>query len=181
MDYPTDEAIMHAIQGGDLDLLGLLFVRHSGKVFARSLQLVGDRTEADDLVQDSFLRVLRYRDSFQGTARFSTWLYRIVTNVCLDHLKARGREAEGLRELADTPTEGWSGTGPSDRLLATRQALQRLSRDKRELLVRARLRGVGYAELARVAGVSQGAVRVRVHRALRELRSILESLEEGTA
>lgn len=181
MDYPTDEAIMHAIQGGDSDLLGLLFTRHSGKVFARCFQLVGDRNEADDLVQDSFLRVLRYRDSFKARARFSTWLYRIVTNVCLDHLRARGREVAGLRDLAATPAEGWGHAEPSNRLSLTREALGRLPADKRKLLVRARLRGVGYAELARAAGVSEGAIRVRVHRALRELRSILESLGEGAS
>ena len=100
MDYPSDEATMRAIQEGHLDLLGTLFGRYSGKVLGRCFQMVGDRHHADDLLQESFLRVLRYRDSFKGTARFSTWLYRIVTNVCLDHLRAGNRRDIAVEELA---------------------------------------------------------------------------------
>lgn len=169
---------MQAVQEGHVDLLGTLFTRYADRVFGRCFQLVGDRHEADDLLQESFLRVLRYRDSYKGTARFSTWLYRIATNVCLDHLKARNREGTAVRELAETtdfeppPTE-------DDRIVVLRAALERLAPDKRDLLVMTRIRGWGYAKMAAECGATEGAVRVRVHRAMQELKSIVDSLQES--
>ena len=180
MEYPSDEGVMEAIQRGDPDLLGVLFTRYSERVFGRCFQLVGDRSEADDLVQESFLRVLRYRHSFKGTASFSTWLYRLVTNVCLDHLKAKGRETATHRELALDRVEGWTGAESSERIELVRRALARLPADKRELLVKIRIQGYRYAELARADGASEGAIRVRVHRAMRELRRVVETLAEGS-
>jgi len=177
--YPSDEAIMRALQEGHLDLLGTLFARYGRKVFARCFQLVGDRHEADDLVQESFLRVLRHRATFRATARFSTWLYRLVTNLCLDHLRARGRAVSAQRELAAEAALADHPPPDDGRLALVREALAQMAPEKRELLVMLRIRGFGYAELAAEAGVTVGAMRVRVHRAMEELKSIVTSLQEG--
>jgi len=168
---------MRGIQEGQLDLLGTLFQRYSGPVRGRCYQLVCNRAEADDLLQESFLRVLRYRDSFQGKSRFSTWLYRIVTNVCIDHLKARGRQSTALDEMEEPAT--FAPADSDHRLDALRRALARLEPDKRELLLNARLHGWGYARIAAEYDITEGAARVRVHRAAQELKSIMDSLREG--
>lgn len=168
---------MRAIQAGHLDLLGVLYERHSGRVFAQCLRAVGDPTVADDLVQEAFLRVLRYRSSFRGEARFSTWLHRIAGNVCLDHLRARGKQAAVDSEFAATAED--TETPEPERLAMLRAALARLPADKRELLRMCRIEGLTYAQAAERLGAREGTVRVRVHRALGELRSILESLGEG--
>ncbi len=179
VDYPTDEEIMCAIQEGHLHLLGTLFGRHQDKVYGRCFQLVRSRDEADDLLQEAFLRVLRYRDSFKGTAQFSTWLYRIVTNVCLDHLKSEGRAAVTQQELAaEAPTEERAPEA-DERLALTKEAMERLAPGKRELILDIRVRGLGYSEAAAEAGISEGAIRVRVHRAIQELKSIMDSLQES--
>lgn len=169
---------MRAIQEGHLDLLGTLFTRYSDRVFGRCFQLVGDRHEADDLLQESFLRVLRYRASYKGTARFSTWLYRIATNVCLDHLKAKNREGSAVQRLVEM-TDFTPPMDNDDRVDVLRVAFERLSAEKQELLVMARIRGFGYARLAESCGTSEGTIRVRVHRAMRELKSIVDGLMES--
>jgi RNA polymerase sigma-70 factor (ECF subfamily) len=176
--FPSDEVLMRAIQEGHVDLLGSLFTRYMDRVFRRCLHLVGDRHEAEDLLQESFLRVLRYRDSYKGTARFSTWLYRIATNVCFDHLKARSREGAAVENLAET-TDFEPLPTDDDRIVVLRVAFERLAPEKRDLLIMTRIRGWGYAKLAAECGATEGAIRVRVHRALQELKSIVDSLQES--
>ncbi len=90
---PADESLMCQVAGGDPDALGALFARHHHRVHALCFRYVGDSTTADDLVQESFLRVQRYGKSFDGRARFTTWLYRLVRNVCMDHLASSERDA----------------------------------------------------------------------------------------
>jgi len=170
---------MQAIQKGHLDLLGTLFSRYASRVFGRCFQLVRDRAEADDLLQEAFLRVLRYRASFRATARFSSWLYQITTNVCFDHLEARKRDSSIARELARDLEEnvGFDEPDSDPRIELLRSALERLAPEPRELLTLVRLQGYGYAQLAERYGASEGAIRVRVHRALKELKSIAQALE----
>lgn len=171
---------MMAIAAGHVDLVGTLFTRHSPRAFAQCVRLVGDRQVADDLVQEAFLRVLRYRASFRGEARFTTWLYRIVRNVCLDHLKASNRAAEVAARVASEQDElDPAGALDDPDLTQLRAALERLAPQKRELLVMCRVEGLGYAQIAERLGASEGAIRVRVHRAVGELRAILTALEGG--
>ena len=93
---------MAATGHGDLDALGVLFNRHHARVHALCYRLTGDASVADDLVQESFLRVLKYRKGFGARAAFTTWLYRLVRNVCMDHMNAaatnRVRAAVMVRE-----------------------------------------------------------------------------------
>lgn len=179
MAFPTDEALMRAVQDGHLDLLGVLYTRYADRVFGRCFQLVGSGHEADDLLQESFVRVLRYRASYKGSSRFSTWLFRITTNVCHDHLKRRHRESLAIEELGDVedfiPPRA---DGDGDRMAALRSAFDRLAPEKRDLLVMIRLRGWGYTRVAAECGATEGAIRVRVHRAMQELKSIVDSLRE---
>ena len=178
-DHPSDEMTMRAVQADHVDQLGVLFRRHSRRVFVQCLRLVGDPDVADDMVQETFLRVLRHRASFRGSARFTTWLHRIASNVCLDHLRGRRRpvsnDVDSEASQAVTvfqPTE-------SDGVSVLRSALDKLSQDKRELLTMCRLEGLSYADAAERLGVSEGALRVRVHRAMTELKAIFDSLWAG--
>lgn len=173
---------MAKIQEGHLDLLGVLFTRHSHKAFALCYRMVGDGDKSNDLVQEAFLRVLRYRDSFRGDASFATWLYRIVTNVCLDHLGSE-RRTDVLRERLATE----AGMGESfltideSEVSVVSAAFQRLSADKQQLLTQSRIEGFGYKEIASNLGISEGAARVRVHRIVSELRSIMDDLKETSS
>lgn len=173
---------MESIQAGRLELLGVLFARHSERAYALCYRMVGDGAASEDLVQEAFLRVLRYRDRFRGDARFATWLHRIVRNVCLDHLGARNREKAAVAELCADPSglDAFAILDESD-ISITRMAFDRLSAEQRQCLVLARIEGCDYGDVARRLGISRGAARVRVHRAMKALKSIIDELSEPTS
>ena len=176
---PADESLMRQVARGNPDALGELFARHHQRVHALCFRFVGEPATADDLVQESFLRVQRYGTSFDGRARFTTWLYRLVRNVCMDHLAASERDAQRHKqaaahlELMSEPSEL-----PEERLELVRRALYRMPPDKREVLVLSRYQGLKYAEIAELLDVTVEAVKARAHRAMRDLRRIFHELEQ---
>ncbi len=175
----TDSELMLRVRGGDLYALGLLFVRYQAKVHAWCFRLTDDRHTADDLVQDTFLRILRYRHAFSGDAAFSTWLYRIARNVCLDHLANLRRNSDAQEQLHGRAA---AETGPAaayedGRLAILDAALMRLPIEKREVLVLSRYHDLRYEDIAQVCNCSVGAVKARVHRAIRHLRDLYNELE----
>lgn len=177
----SDHDLMELVQAGDLDALGTLYGRHHRQVHALCYRLTGDAAAAEDLLHESFLRVLRYRGSFDGRSKFTTWLYRLVRNRCLDHLQAQRRDTKNLELLAGDEAATPQEQDHSDERRALLQAaLERLSPEKREVLVLSRFENLKYREIASVCGLSLENVKVRAHRAMRELRRILEEMERET-
>src|SRR5215216_5468899 len=177
----TDTELMLAVRGGDLDALGALFRRHYDRAHALCYRLTASAAAADDLAQETFLRILRYRHTFRGDAQFTTWMYRLARNVCLDHLRsaarANGAEARwaGDGEPAGPAAEPGADAG---RLAAIEEAMARLPVEQREALVLSRYHGMCYDEIARTLECTAGAARVRVHRALKALRAMARAIEE---
>jgi RNA polymerase sigma factor (sigma-70 family) len=177
----TDRELMAAVAGGDLNALGGLFERHHRRVHSLCYRMTGDASVADDLVQESFLRLLRYGKAFGGRAAFTTWLYRLVRNVCLDHLSAEQRtQKRAAMVVAEQHHDSLDDHDPDPRLDALRNALNRLAPDKRDVLVLSRYEGLSYAEIADICQTTVGAIKVRAHRAMRELRQYLKELEQAT-
>ncbi len=178
-DPRTDVELMLKVRGGDLHALGMLFMRHQGKVHSWCFRMIGDPSIADDLVQETFLRVLRFRHTFQGHSRFTTWLYRIARNVSLDHIGTDQRRESALdRDQRRRDTSG-EGSVKDDRSLANlEEALHRLEPAKREALILSRYHDLRYEEIAAVCDCSVGAIKARVHRAIKELRQIYRDLEQ---
>jgi RNA polymerase sigma factor (sigma-70 family) len=174
----TDAELMLALREGDLGSLGEIFQRHHGTVHALCYRLTMQADVADDLAQETFLRLMRYRESFRGDAKLATWLYRVARNVCSDHFQRRARDravdAQWSREAAMSRDAGES---PGDEILE--RALAKLAPDRREALVLVRYHGLSYDEVAQVLGCEPGAARVRVHRAMKELRDIYRTLEQS--
>jgi len=163
---------------GYLDALATLFGRHHARVHALCYRYTGEAPAADDLVQESFLRVLRYGKTFDARSRFSTWLYRLVSNVCLDHLKAMQRDVSAHKSIAREldPPDGAHGMG-DERVERVREALYRLPPEHRQVLVLSRFEHLKYREIAAILDITVDAVKQRAHRALRELRRVFEELE----
>ena len=178
MTYPSDEAVMAAVREGHIDLLGILFERYHGKSFGLCYRMVRDRSLADDLVQEAFLRVLRYRGSFRAPSSFAAWLYKIVRNVCLDQIRSRQHEDRALRRLERDCVNPVSWEHEDERAAVVRAALRRLDENQRAILELKRIHGLTYAEIAERVGTTEGAARVRVHRAVKQLRTIVQTLEE---
>jgi RNA polymerase sigma-70 factor (ECF subfamily) len=172
---------MRAVRDGDIGQLGVLFERYHGPVFDFLSRMTGDRLAAEDMVQDVFMRILKYRATFRDDGSFETWLFRIARNARADYFRQRPPVDPLGDEALDRPEPQ---PGPARRLEAARdrarlrRALMQLREDKRELLVLARYRDMKYEQIAEILGIEVGAVKVRVHRALRELREIFLQLKD---
>jgi RNA polymerase sigma-70 factor (ECF subfamily) len=175
-----DEAVMRLVRDGDVGQLGILFERHHGRLYNYCLRLTGDPEASRDLVQEVFFRMLKYRATYRTEGTFLPWFYRLARNACFDHLRGSGREVaadvEAMEEAAPGPAPSEEAERREEVRLLSR-ALHRLPVDKRELLVMARFGALGYREIAETLGTTVGAVRVRVHRALKELRQVYLAIE----
>jgi RNA polymerase sigma-70 factor (ECF subfamily) len=178
----NDELLMRAVQGGDLDALGELFERHHRPVFHFLSRTTGDAAAAEDLVQEVFVRILKYRHTYDGSSRFETWLFRIARNARADHFRRQTPTAAPIDEAneiaADDPGPGQQLERGID-LRQLSQALRELPEEPRDLLVLARYQGVPYGQIADMLGIETGTVKVRVHRALKQLRASFFRLEDA--
>ena len=170
-----DEDLMLRVRQGAEEGLGVLFDRYQHPLFNFYSKLTGNRTVSEDLVQEVFLRVLKYRQSYQPEAPFRAWIYQIARNVRVDHLRKNPVQAEWKPEMSPSfvPKDG---AQKSQESLLLHQALMRLPEDKREILVLSRLQEMKYEEIARLLGCELGTVKVRVHRALQSLKTAYQEL-----
>lgn len=167
---------MLRVAGGDEDAMTVLFRHAYPDVRSLCARLTLDPDAADDLAQETFLRVLRFASGFRGEASFATWVYRIARNVCNDHIARRARERRHALPVVESLT-----VEAPERIETLRRALDELSHEEREAVVLSRLRDMPYRQLAEVLECSEGAARVRVHRALRRLREIMTRMEQANA
>jgi RNA polymerase sigma factor (sigma-70 family) len=176
----TDENLMLAVRAGDVSQLGLLFDRHHRALFDFFARMTGSRAIAEDLVQDVFFRILKYRATFRADSRFKAWMFHIARNARVDYYRKHHPEAV----LPEDDTAGFQSPGPapSHRLEQEEQitllecAMFKLPAEKREVLVLSRYQEMKYEQIAEVMGCEVGTVKVRVHRALNELREIFLKL-----
>lgn len=177
----NDEALMRAVREGDLGKLGALFDRYHGPLFDFLNRMTGRRDVAEDLVQEVFLRILKYRATYRDEARFETWVFRIARNARADYFTKRDTVEPLSDEALESPDEapGPEGTLEQEHESARlRCALMTLREDRRELLILARYQGMKHEAIAELLGIDTGAVKVRIHRALKELRDTFERLAE---
>jgi RNA polymerase sigma-70 factor (ECF subfamily) len=163
---------MLQVRAGHANLLAELFERHHRQVYGFFLRMTGSREVSEDLVQDVFLRILRYRETYQPQTSFAAWMYGIARNALIDLLRKRRPESA----LDDDVPELQSSEAPADELLRVRQetamlqrALQSLPADKREVLILSRYQNLRYDEIGRILGCEPNAVKQRVFRAVRAL------------
>jgi RNA polymerase sigma-70 factor (ECF subfamily) len=176
----TDSELMMRVKQGHTGELGILFERHHERLLNYCMRMTGSRQASEDLVQEVFVRMLRYRDSFRGgEGGFLPWMYTLARNACIDH----GRRDARRRDSAPVEHEPISGEPTvSDRMekeqsiRTLRQALMRLPAEKREVLVLSRFKSMKFEDVARIVGCPVGTAKVRAHRALRELREIYHGL-----
>lgn len=171
----SDEMLMQEVRAGSVAAFQALYDRHSRAVFNFLLRLTGDRQIAEDLLQETFLRVFSHREDYRPTAAFRTWLFTIARNLAIDQLRQRSgsEELETAERVVDpgaTPLQQAEAQELSDRLQA---AVLRLPPSQREVLLLSRFAGLSHEEIAQVTGASPAAVRVTLHRALRRLRGLL--------
>jgi RNA polymerase sigma-70 factor (ECF subfamily) len=171
---------MLAWQRGDERAFDRLVGAYSERLFALFTRFMGSAPEREDLVQETFLRVLRARDAYRPTARFSTWLYRIAFNLAVN--RSQRSHPEGSLDEGHAPDRTPSDVGlldPSadmereDVVRAVRAAIDALPAHQRMALVLARFEELSLAEIAEVMGSSEKAIKSLVHRARENLRAQL--------
>jgi RNA polymerase sigma-70 factor (ECF subfamily) len=173
----ADEEVMLQVRDGAPERLGILFDRYHHALFNFYCRSIGDRAASEDLVQDVFYRILKYRHTYRIGIRFRTWMYRIARNARLDRMKKQASDTALEVEMQPAPELSDSLQRQQENALLHR-ALMQLSPEKREALVLSRFQDLDYREISDVLGCEVGAVKVRIFRALRELRDILRQLEE---
>jgi RNA polymerase sigma-70 factor (ECF subfamily) len=173
MVAPTDADLVSRAQAGRLDAFEELVRRHRLGTYRVALRMLGDASDAEDATQDAFVQAWRNLAGFRADAAFSTWMYRIVTNRCLNMLRAR-RRTEPLPETQEAPASR------PDRIAEARwqvqdlqRAIGRLTPEQRAPLVLRELEGCSYQQIAEALELSIPAVKSRLHRARLELLSAM--------
>lgn len=187
VDSFSDHELMIAVRAGEIDKLGELFERHHGPLYGFFVHHTGDRTASEDLVQLVFYRILKYRHTYRDEGRFSAWIYHLARKVAADHFRRsnaapRGTDPDDLNAVPDEAPHAADRAVTADDTARLHAALAALEPDQREMLVLARFQHLKHEEIARLYDLSVGAVKVRVHRALKDLRDIYFKLSrEQTA
>lgn len=181
----SDEKIMSRVKDGYLSELSQLFERYHVKLYNFFLKLTFDPAASEDLTQNLFYRIIRYRHTFDGTTgTFKSWIYQMARNIhidfCRQQRKYTHRFSTNGEELPDrfSPEEGDYQEDDFKRL---DQALSQLPPEQREVLVLSRYQGLKYGEISKLRNSSVAAIKVQVHRAIRQLRSLYfkQQMEEG--
>lgn len=180
-------------QRGDREAFALLVRRHEVRVYNFSLRHVRDERAAEDIAQDAFLRVVRKASEFKHEARFSTWLYTIVRNLCVDHLRRmKHRRHTSLddsppgeeRPLVDKLPTARVDANVERRAVSTEvgskivAAIESLPEEQREVFLLRELAGMPFADIADLTGVSANTVKSRMRYALDRLKEALSQFEE---
>jgi RNA polymerase sigma-70 factor (ECF subfamily) len=178
MTTPDERSWLDRARAGDKAAFGMLVRQHQRRVHRLAVQLTGNSGDADDVVQETFLRAYRAIDRFDGRAEMFTWLYRICVNVALNLRRQRRRVVADLDDPR-VPEPRESGADPATRAEEAQSyarlaaALDGLSESLRVTMVLACVEQLPYKDIAGVLGCSEGTVAWRVHEARRRLRESL--------
>jgi RNA polymerase sigma-70 factor (ECF subfamily) len=187
METISDAALVAQAQAGCHAALSTLLERYDRSAYAIAFRLMGNHADASDAAQEALLRVFTALQNFQGNSAFSTWLYRIVTNTCLDALRRRGRSRmQSMEEMAVAievdallAHEAQVSAGPAERAEqrelqeVVQREIDRLPPDYKAVIVLRDIRGYTYPEIAEILGTSVGTIKSRLFRARRALRALL--------
>ena len=173
----ADEDLLAAFLRGDEAAFNALVARYQRRVFGICMKYFGDASDAEDATQDAFVALYRRADTFAGTAKFSTWMYRVATNACNDLARKRARRPQSDGTDPTTLSEaGPDVIAQRELSLELAAALATLDAEHREAVVLHTVQGVPYHEIAERAGVPVGTIKSRVHRGHARLAAALAHL-----
>jgi RNA polymerase sigma factor (sigma-70 family) len=174
----SDEELMTQVRSGVGEMLGVLFERYQSPLFNFFYKLTGEPGASEDLVQEVFFRMLKYRHTYRVETGFRAWMYQIARNARVDLLRRRHPETTWEPEMS--PAIKPADTAQQQQEAAMlHAALLELPEEKREVLVLSRFQDLKYEQIAEILGCEVSTVKVKVHRALHELREIFRGVETG--
>ena len=179
-----ENEIIRSVLRGNVNDFEKLVTAYEKNVYSLALRMVGDPEDAADMTQETFIKAYRSLSSFRGDSKFSSWLYRIASNVCLDFLRSRSRHPQVSLSSSDEDDRTTfelpdMSRNPEEQLMkklsmeAVRRGLEQLPEQQRQILVLRELGGLSYAELAQTLGLEEGTVKSRIFRARKRLCALL--------
>lgn len=179
-----ENEIIRSVLRGNVNDFEKLVAAYEKNVYNIALRMVGDPEDAADMTQETFIKAYRALSSFRGDSKFSSWLYRIASNVCLDFLRSRSRHPQVSLSTVDEDDRATfelpdMRQNPEEQLMkklgmeAVRRGLEQLPEQQRQILVLRELGGLSYAELAQTLGLEEGTVKSRIFRARKRLCALL--------
>nr|AMP53415.1 sigma70-ECF: RNA polymerase sigma factor, sigma-70 family [uncultured bacterium] len=185
MTREQEAAIVRKVLGGDANAFETLVLEYEKNVYNIALRMTGNSEDAADMTQEAFIKAYNSLQSFRGDSKFSVWLYRIVSNVCLDFLRSKNRrptvslsveDDDGEDAQLDVADESQSPELLLDRKLtreSVRRGLDSLPPDYRQILLLREIQGLSYDEIAQALGLEVGTVKSRIFRARKRLCNFL--------
>ena len=189
MTREEELAIIRRVQKGDVNAFEALVRAYEKNVYNLALRMMGNAQDAEDMAQEAFLKAYNSLPGFRGDSRFSVWLYRIVSNVCLDQLRKKSKrptvslsmeDEDGEETQLDLPDTAQSPEEALEKKLtreAVRRGLAQLPEDARQILLLREIQGLSYEEIGEALGLEAGTVKSRIFRARKRLCAFL--LEDG--
>jgi len=181
LDLLSDSALMLKVKSGDNHTLGLLYERYKKRLFGFFFQMCKDASLCEDLVQNVFIRVLKYKHTYTEESNFLSWIFKIARNVYYDHFKAAAKnKASDVDELYDLKSSDnvEKEMEQNEKMMLLKKAISKLPDDKKEIILLSKIKGLKHKEIGEVINCSEGNARTRVHRALNDLKDIYLTLEK---
>jgi RNA polymerase sigma-70 factor (ECF subfamily) len=193
-EFDSDMALVERALDNDLAAFEQLVTRYQGKIIAYAARMLNDHDEAEDVAQEAFIKAYRSLESFRGAASFSTWLYRIVTNLCIDRTRMRKRrpqqaysldepydkeEDKGGRDIADTNFEPSKNVEREELRQQVRLTVAEMPDKLRQVLVMCDIQGMPYEQIAKVLDCPIGTVKSRLFHARADLARRLRPYISG--
>ena len=176
----TDNDLVERVRDGDDEAFRLLVERHSRSIYRSAFRITGNAADADDVVQETFLRSYRAMNSFDARASFTTWLHRIAINCSLDLIDSRKRREHRINDVEDLSVLASTDASP-DRLAlgselqsAIAAAMAQLTGNERTAFVLRHFEGMPLEEIGQILGTRLNATKNTVFRAVRKLRQQLQ-------
>lgn len=174
MNHLQDNELMRQVKDGDTQKLGILFERYN-RVLCSFFYHINNKDHeiSEDLVQNTFIRILKYKNTFKGDGQFKTWMFHIARNVNADHHRKLKKFSPSSLNEADEERTAEFMVLPEEKELEYNlldKAFHRLEPDKKEILMLSKYQGHKYKDIGRQLNCSEGAVKVRVLRALKSLK-----------
>lgn len=193
LDNCSDEQLLSLYLQGDVPAMGLLVARYKRPLFTFVARLCGDPARAEDLLQETFLRLIEHADTFEGGAKLRTWLYRIARNLCVDEMRRKKHRRHASMDASgngvdhgQTLHDRVAAPNPlTDRQVVSAQlgerlmaAVSALPEEQREVFLMRQAQNLAFKEIAEITAVSENTVKSRMRYALERLQSALSEYQD---
>jgi RNA polymerase sigma factor (sigma-70 family) len=180
-DLMTDESIMEAVKRGELQQATLLFERYEKRIYNFLARMTMDRHLAEDLTQNVFLRMIKYRNSYTEGRKFQSWLYQVARNVFSDHYQTMKKKYTGfvdVEKISDHMADQNDSDEQDEKERHLHLSMAKLTEEQRELLVLTRFQQLKYEDVASIMDTTVANIKVKVHRAILKLREYYFEIEK---